>query len=69
MTLGINCLLTADGAEARALAARLAALNAERRDIEARMQGEALAQVDALLGSLEARCPQACACSTQAGTG
>jgi len=57
MTLGINCLLTADGAEARALAARLAALNAERRDIEARMQGEALAQVDALLGSLEGTLP------------
>ena len=57
MTLGINCLLTADGAEARALAGRLAALNAERRDIEARMQGEALAQVDALLGSLEGTLP------------
>ncbi len=57
MTLGINCLLTADRAEARALAARLAALNAERRDIEARMQGEALAQVDALLGSLEGTLP------------
>jgi single-stranded-DNA-specific exonuclease len=57
MTLGINCLLTADGAEARELAARLAALNAERRDIEARMQGEALAQVDALLGSLEGTLP------------
>jgi len=57
MTLGINCLLTADGVEARALAARLAALNAERRDIEARMQGEALAQVDVLLGSLEGTLP------------
>ena len=57
MTLGINCLLTADGTEARALAVRLAALNAERRDIEARMQGEALAQVDALLGSLEGTLP------------
>ena len=57
MTLGINCLLTADGAEARALAVRLAALNTERRDIEARMQGEALAQVDALLGSLEGTLP------------
>ncbi len=57
MTLGINCLLTADGAEARALAVRLAALNAERRDIEARMQGEALAQVDVLLGTLEGTLP------------
>jgi single-stranded-DNA-specific exonuclease len=57
MTLGINCLLTADGSEARALAARLAALNAERRDIEARMQGEALVQVDALLGPLDGTLP------------
>jgi single-stranded-DNA-specific exonuclease len=57
MTLGINCLLTADGMEARTLAVRLAALNAERRDIEARMQGEALAQVDALLGTLEGTLP------------
>jgi single-stranded-DNA-specific exonuclease len=57
MTLGIDCLLTADRAEARRLAARLAELNAERRDIEARMQGEALAQVDALVARLEGSLP------------
>ena len=57
MTLGIECLLTAERAEARRLAARLAELNAERRDIEARMQGEALAQVDALVARLEGSLP------------
>ena len=57
MTLGVQCLLTADPVEARALAARLAALNSERRDIEARMQGEALAQVDGLVASLAGELP------------
>jgi single-stranded-DNA-specific exonuclease len=49
MTLGIDCLLAGDAGEARTLAARLGELNAERREIEARMQGEALAQVDTLV--------------------
>jgi single-stranded-DNA-specific exonuclease len=57
MTLGIDCLLSDDPGEARALAARLAELNAERREIEARMQGEALAQVDSLVESLEGALP------------
>jgi single-stranded-DNA-specific exonuclease len=57
MTLGIDCLLTADHGEARELAGRLAALNSERREIEARMQGEALAQVDALVATLEGELP------------
>jgi single-stranded-DNA-specific exonuclease len=57
MTLGIDCLLTADPAEARELAARLSQLNADRRDLEARMQLEALAKVDALVASLEGRMP------------
>jgi len=57
MTLGIDCLLTADHEEARRLATRLAELNSERREIEARMQGEALAQVDALVGRLEGELP------------
>ncbi len=57
MTLGIDCLLTDDPGAARALAARLAELNAERREIEARMQGEALAQVDSLVESLEGSLP------------
>ena len=57
MTLGIDCLLADDPGEARALAARLAELNRERREIEARMQGEALAQVDALVATLEGELP------------
>ncbi|CAK0748188.1 single-stranded-DNA-specific exonuclease [Gammaproteobacteria bacterium] len=42
MTLGVECLLTDDATQARALAARLDALNRERRAIEAEMQDQAL---------------------------
>ncbi|GMU68464.1 MAG: single-stranded-DNA-specific exonuclease RecJ [Steroidobacteraceae bacterium] len=45
MSIGIRCLLADREVEARALAARLDQLNAERRAIEARMQTEALAAV------------------------
>jgi len=48
MTVGIQCLLEDDPAAAQALAARLDALNEERRAIEARMQQEALAAVRVL---------------------
>ena len=47
MSIGIQCLLE-DPAPAAALAQRLDALNRERRDIEARMQAEALAAVRVL---------------------
>jgi single-stranded-DNA-specific exonuclease len=47
MTTGIRCLLTDDEREARSLAAELDRLNRERRDVEATMQAEALADVDA----------------------
>jgi single-stranded-DNA-specific exonuclease len=57
MSLGIECLLTADSAEARSLAARLAQLNSDRREIEFRMQQEALAKVDELVASLEGGMP------------
>lgn len=57
MALGIHCLTTDDQGEARALASRLGELNAERREIEARMQGEALAQVEALVESLAGDVP------------
>ena len=57
MSLGIECLLTASTPEAAALAARLGGLNADRREIEARMQAEALAQVDAMVASLEGAMP------------
>jgi single-stranded-DNA-specific exonuclease len=51
MSIGIRCLLTDDPDSARQLAARLDALNEERRGIEARMQQEALAAVRRLTES------------------
>jgi single-stranded-DNA-specific exonuclease len=42
MSVGINCLLTDDPAEAARLAGTLAMLNTERREIERRMQRDAL---------------------------
>jgi single-stranded-DNA-specific exonuclease len=48
MSVGIQCLLTDDRAEAQRLAGRLDELNEERRAIEARMQQEALAAVRTL---------------------
>jgi single-stranded-DNA-specific exonuclease len=48
MSVGIRCLLCDDADEARQLALQLDQLNVERRDIEARMQAEALAAVRVL---------------------
>lgn len=48
MTIGIRCLLADELEAAAALAARLDALNQERRAIEARMQAEALVAVRCL---------------------
>ena len=48
MSIGIRCLLADTDSEAQALAARLDQLNVERREIEARMQGVALAAVKCL---------------------
>ncbi|HEU5138236.1 MAG TPA: single-stranded-DNA-specific exonuclease RecJ [Steroidobacteraceae bacterium] len=48
MSIGIRCLLADTEAEALALATRLDELNVERREIEARMQGVALAAVKGL---------------------
>ncbi|HXH02000.1 MAG TPA: DHHA1 domain-containing protein, partial [Candidatus Competibacteraceae bacterium] len=48
MSLGIECLLCEDPAEALAMAARLDELNRERRDIEAQMQSQALAALERL---------------------
>ena len=45
MSIGIQCLLADDDAEAQRLALRLDQLNEERREIEARMQQDALAAV------------------------
>ena len=57
MTQGIHCLLTDDPAEARELAARLVRLNADRRQLETKMQLEALAQLDARVGSFAGQMP------------
>ena len=48
MTIGIQCLLCDDPTTAQMHAARLDQLNQERRAIESRMQGEALAAVSRL---------------------
>lgn len=57
MTRGIRCLLADDAAEAREAAAELAQLNATRREIESKMQAEALAHVDARVAGLEGAMP------------
>jgi len=51
MTIGIDCLLAADAATAQVLAARLDALNIERRALQQQMQAEA----EVLLGSVGAQ--------------
>ncbi|MDY0066431.1 MAG: single-stranded-DNA-specific exonuclease RecJ [Steroidobacteraceae bacterium] len=43
MTIGVQCLLTDDPVSARLLAARLAQLNQDRRELEQQMQQEAMA--------------------------
>jgi single-stranded-DNA-specific exonuclease len=48
MSIGIRCLISDSETEALTLATRLDQLNVERREIEARMQGDALAAVKAL---------------------
>jgi single-stranded-DNA-specific exonuclease len=47
MSIGIRCLLTDTAAAALPLATELDRLNRERRDVEAVMQDEALAEIDA----------------------
>ncbi len=54
MSLGIECLLTDDPARALELARRLDELNRERRKIEARMQLDAMATVEAKISGVEA---------------
>lgn len=50
MTRGIDCLLSPEKSAARPLAARLDALNRERRELQARMQAEAEALVAGIDG-------------------
>ncbi len=53
MSIGIECLLAESSFAARPLAQKLHELNRERRDIEAGMQEEAMAQVEAKLLSMD----------------
>ena len=48
MSIGIECLLAKSSVEARPLAQKLHDLNRERRDIEASMQTEAMAQLEGI---------------------
>jgi single-stranded-DNA-specific exonuclease len=48
MSLGIECLLADSDASAREMAVRLDTLNRDRKDIEAGMQAQALAAIEAL---------------------
>jgi len=52
MTIGIQCLLADEAAAATALATRLDGINRERRQIEARMQADALAALRGLADPL-----------------
>ncbi len=52
MTIGIQCLLAPDAVTATALALRLDGINRERRQIEARMQSDALAALRGLADPL-----------------
>ncbi len=53
MSLGIRCLVTDDEREARTLAGELDRMNRERRAIEATIEEEALADLDALASGAE----------------
>jgi single-stranded-DNA-specific exonuclease len=55
MSIGIRCLLADNESEALALATRLDQLNSERREIETRMQVDALAAVSQLRDPAEGR--------------
>ncbi len=57
MTRGIRCLLSDDPADAKVLAGDLAQLNADRRELEAKMQLEALSLVDARVAELAGQVP------------
>jgi single-stranded-DNA-specific exonuclease len=57
MTRGIRCLLTDDPAEARSMALGLARLNTDRKELEAKMQLEALSLLDARAASIAGHTP------------
>jgi len=53
MKLGIDCLLAEHPADARSMAARLDALNRERRELQTRMEAEARAHVEVIRSAFE----------------
>jgi single-stranded-DNA-specific exonuclease len=57
MARGIRCLLEDSPARASELAAELTRLNVDRRELESKMQSEALVQVDSRLAALEGHVP------------
>lgn len=57
MAVGIECLTTDDPDHAETLARRLHELNHQRRDLQARMQDDAMAQIQELLTDLRRRPP------------
>ena len=60
MTLGIECLLTDDGARGEELAKQLDAINRERRDIEGGMRDAAMEIVESLFDDSELQPPAIC---------
>jgi len=60
MSLGVECLLAEDPAQAAAMARELDALNARRRDIEREMRDQAESMVDALDPEAHGRDPAFC---------
>lgn len=60
MTLGIECLLTDDGARADELARTLDGINRDRREIEGDMRDQALAMVEAMFEEGEEPPPAVC---------
>jgi len=67
MSVGIACLLADDPVEAAQLAGQLTRLNEERREIEQRMQLEAVDIAAGCASTPSATSRSACVCSTKAG--
>lgn len=62
MTRGIECLLSDEPLQAQSMAEALSRLNADRREMEAKMQGEAFNQMDVRLAGIEQGTPPAGIC-------
>lgn len=60
MAIGIECLLSSDPRQARALASRLDELNAARRELQARMQAQAEEQISLITDDVAESSGEAC---------